>query len=268
MKNNHLISTAVLCLTVFSLSDSFAQKNWKPLEKYDFTSHEWQFVYTEKVDNDTGATWKYWIIDDTRTIDSLKSEFKADYDMQCDGFREYYFHLFKDKYEIKGTKHQDRIAIYGNKKYFSLGKLKNALIPVQKTDIDCPNLNSLNTLIDSLNKYRIIYTIQRTDTTNKEATEFCISLDLLLRYESKLISESKSSSLDNIETVVQELERLYPEIKKESIKAESIGGNLHFLARINSDKFFKFDISRLSQTDLFRQYKIKPSHIVTSYSKI
>lgn len=250
------------------MADSFAQKTWKPLEKFDFKNNKWQLVYMERTDNDSGDTRKFWIINDSRTIDSLKSEFKGDYDKQCDGSKEYHVYLYKDNFLVKGDKVFDWIAIYGQKKYFSFGKIKKALVPVSTHHNLCPNLNSYNILIDSLNMNKITYTVLQTDSIDKSSTKFSIRLELLVRWESKLISESKSNSLNNTEIVIQELERLYPQIPKGNITAKSIGGNVQFLASINSNDYFKFDISRLKDTDLFRQYKIIPTYTVTTYSKL
>lgn len=258
----------LIFLTHFTFADTFSQKSWKPLEKIDFSSHKWQLIYTEKTDNDTSATWKFWILDNTRTIDSLKRQFIADYEKQGDGFKEYYVYLFRDNYRIKGIRNEDYIAIYGSKKYFSLGKIKKSLTPVSKNDYICPNLDSLNTLILSLNINKIMYTISQADSNDRNLIDFSIRLDMHIRYESKLISESKSSSLDNTEIVIQELERLFPELPKGNIIAKSTGGNLQFLVCLNSNKYFKFDIARFKQSDLFLKYSVRANYIVTTYSKL
>ncbi len=222
----------------------------------------------EQTDEENSNSRKFWIISDNRKLDSLKSEFKADYNKQCDCTVGFHMYLYKDNYIVKDTFHYDWLAMYSGKRYFSLGKIKQSMIPVSTIDNICPNLSSVRLLVDSLKKNNINYTIIPPDSSDKNVSEFSVRLSLFVRYESKLISGSTSNSLNNTEAVVQELERLYPEITKGNITVESTGGNVWFSAYLFSDKYFKFDISRLKQTDLFREYDIVPSYTVTTYSKI
>ncbi len=254
----------------------------EPLDKLNFKDNKWKIVYTEDNNlNDDIDTCSIGIINDNKIIQSLKKEYKCDLKKQSDGEQAYGIYIFKDNYFYSWH-------LFNEKKYVSLGKLKSNLVRVKTSYINCTNSNDMKTITDSLAKNGFMYTISPIDPWYKSLDEFSVKLELGINTKSKLIAEEDKYLYGWVRVAQRELKKLYPELtikdpsenqfNEDELEVDAPGymyqenenGRINqFTAKsiLCSDKYFKFDKSRLKNSDLFLNYYICPKYIITIYEK-
>lgn len=255
----------------------------KPLEKLDFKANNWQIVYVEDESDPItyNYTWKFWLLENNKMIDSLKDQYKCDLKKQCDGDNEYQIFIFKDHL------HSDW-NLFCDNKFFSLGNLKQNLIPVNTSYFECLNQHLAKATIDSLVKEGVYYTITQVEPIVKSKNEFAMILDLDINVGSKLFRNNDTLFNSWTPNAQKELVRLFPELTIEDVSFSELGNSnelsgpapgympnpkgycfMHKKLRfvLSQNHPFAFDEERLKGTDLFLSHHIRTMFIVTAYVK-